>query len=91
MGAVTANVSEPEEELEAAPQHFEEGVTVTTEHLLEIDFGDAGQKRPIFIGTGLSEIEQRDLIQLLTDYRDCLLGLMMKCLVWHVKSLTGSV
>ena len=54
LGAITANFSEFEEELEPAPQHFEEGVTLTTEHLLEVDLGDASQKRPTFISTGLS-------------------------------------
>ena len=71
MGVVSTNVSEPEEELEAVPQHFEEGVTLTAEHLLEVDLGDAGQKRPTFIGTRLSEAEQRDLIKLLKSYKDC--------------------
>ena len=71
MGAVTVNLSEFEEELEAAPQHFEEGVTLTAKHLLEVDLGDANQKRPTFIGTGLSETEQHDLIQLLKEYLDC--------------------
>ena len=37
MGVVAPDL--PEEELEPAPQHFDEGVTVTTEHLLE-DAGD---------------------------------------------------
>ena len=71
MGVITANFSEFEEELEPAPQHFEEGVSLTAEHLLEVDLGDASKKRPTFIGTGLSEIEQRDLIELLNGYIDC--------------------
>ena len=71
VGAVSANVVETEEELEVAPQHFEEGVTLTAEHLLEIDLGNSEQKRPTFIGAGLSETEQRDLIQLLKEYLDC--------------------
>ena len=63
--------AEPEEELEAVPQHFEAGVTLTAEHLLEVDLGDADQKRPTFIGTSLSETEHQDLIQLLREYIDC--------------------
>ena len=67
VGAATSDFLEFEEELEPAPHHFEEDATVTTEHLIEIDLGDASQKRPTFIGTGLSEVEQRDLIHLLKD------------------------
>ena len=69
VGAVAPHLSE--EELEPAPQHFEEGVTVTTKHLLEINLGDANHKKPTFIGSGLSKIEQRSLIELLKDYIDC--------------------
>ena len=35
-------------ELEPPPQHFEEGVTVTTEHLLEVNLGDANQKNTFY-------------------------------------------
>ena len=39
VGVVAPDLSE--DELEPAPQHFEEGVTVTTKHLLEVNLGDA--------------------------------------------------
>ena len=81
LGAITANFSEFEEELEPAPQHFEEGVTLTAEHLLEVDLGDASQRRPTFIGTGLSEIEKRDLIEMLKEN--------INCFAWSYDEMSG--
>ena len=69
-GAVTSN-SHEYAELEPAPEHFEEGVTITAETLIEIDLGDASLKQPIFDGSGLFENEKHDLIALLKNYKDC--------------------
>ena len=70
MGVVTSN-SHEYAELEPAPEHFEEGVTITVETLIEIDLGDASQKQPTFIGSGLSENEKYNLTALLKNYKDC--------------------
>ena len=53
VGAVVFNsLNNDFAELGPAPNHFEEGVTITAETLIEIDLGDASQKQPTFIGSG---------------------------------------
>ena len=56
VGVVTSKFHEYAE-LEPAPEHFE-GVTITAEILIEIDLGDASQRLPTFIGSGLCENEK---------------------------------
>ena len=59
VGAVTFNSYNNDDfaELEPVPNHFEEGVTITAKTLIEVDLGDASEKQPTFIGSGLSENE----------------------------------
>ena len=79
LGAISFNISNFEEELIPAPQHFEEGVTLTVEQLVEIDLGTANQNRPTFIGSGLFELEKINLIELLKGYVDCFAWSYVRC------------
>ena len=54
-----------------APPHFEDGVSLTAEKLVEVNLGSPNDPRPTFLGTGLDVIEQRDILELLRNYRDC--------------------
>jgi hypothetical protein len=49
--------------------------------LEKIDIGDGDRPRPTFISTELDFEYKHELTELLKDYKDCLLGNIMKCLV----------
>ncbi|KAI0526805.1 hypothetical protein KFK09_002396 [Dendrobium nobile] len=54
-----------------APSELEEEIKSTVDELKEINLGTDDDPRPIFISALLSEGETKDLIQLLSEFRDC--------------------
>ncbi|XP_028548815.1 uncharacterized protein LOC114579170 [Dendrobium catenatum] len=54
-----------------APPEFEEEIKSTVDELREINLRNDDDPRPIFISTLLSEGETQDVIQLLSEFRDC--------------------
>lgn len=73
MGAIFQGQLEADiVDMQPAPPHFEDEVALAAEQLLEINLSRVGgQQYPTFLGTGLDNIEQCQLIDLLRSCTDC--------------------
>jgi hypothetical protein len=61
---------------------------MSADKLEEIDIGDGDKPRPTFISTNLDSGFREELIKLLKEYKDYLLGIIRRCLVWIVPLLS---
>ena len=71
VGALSHEEGSQDIELQQAPSHFEDGVTLAAEQLVEINLGTYQELRPTFLGSGLQDWERQHIVDLLRSYKDC--------------------
>lgn len=61
--------------------HFEEGVTLATEGLVESNLGAITNPCPNFLGSGLDDFEKFQIVDLLSAY--------IECFAWSYEEMSG--